>query len=1034
MPDIRIKDPESGMEMNMPWGGVDNPTSADIDYFLKQKKGSNNPGINVDTLKTYGKRFLFGPESDPGQVHSQALKEEQAKAGFDPDKLKGRVIGTPESEGSILPKFKQPESYAGGFANSLYNDFVRALGTPSGVLGNSQPKPIPRIDPVKVQQQLAATKAARDLVIPPKQPIGLPPAPPEPRFYSGPAGVAESGRTYPTDIGPIKPYPGQQGAGTILPRETEDITGLPPIDAARLGTTRGDIPTFKYDSPSDIVGSMEAMKEGNPMQGVIQPDKKGRVTVPNNTTPEPSIYERKPAGDDFSVGELPKDNARKYGSTLAEYKGGGKPEPSSNVNTNDIGRVGLPEDEAFRMANEDPRNWGSGTPTKEAINVRENKSSLRTTLDDSKSKPNTIASAEAAGAEAHARLESKGIGTSNYTPYRPIPNEAPVKDAIKQWADGTVSGAKVRGQFAADKFRDLSDPSLIDKFETGDRTGRLKDLATYFETRWQQAKELGILGVDQKRLNYIRHYFEQSPEEVGTALKTYVAKNPKFAKEGKFPTYASAAESGITPKYKTIPEIVEAYETEFHRAVKNKELYDYMKSSGRLAKGALSDDIKNWQLKGPDADKAIQLIKNVMSKSEGILGAAADASSMAKNIYLAGGVPYTKYNMHAWNILRNDIANSGPVSALSKFFRDPTGNKAVEWYKSLHASEKDILADLSDRGWQGKPVSDIGETVNLPGKLAEKIENPAGKAVLEGASKVVEGSQKVFERPLFDKALPALNAQRALEAFHSLEKQGMAREDALKAAAQIGNDFYGGVDKVLRSSTNRDLGRVAILAPDWLESQVTKAYHQWKGAAKTVVGKGTPVDKHYAASLAKSAMIPAIGPIAAIGAGKAILGHGKQRDIGAIPLGEVNGKTREFPTLTTANEELRTPIVAPIEMYRGNPAALKDILVKNRISTTANTLIDMVRGEDRYGNPLSGADKYGKKISFGKAAANYATEATRPFQHQVLQGLISWLKGDISAEEAAAMGLELPLAYSSPGKEKKQSISGPRISLPKTMR
>src|SRR5574338_627274 len=72
-------------------------------------------GYVPESVKTVGRRALFGPTAE--------------EMGFEPGT---RILGTPESEGSILPELPQPETYWGGFARSLYNDFIRPLGTPSG--------------------------------------------------------------------------------------------------------------------------------------------------------------------------------------------------------------------------------------------------------------------------------------------------------------------------------------------------------------------------------------------------------------------------------------------------------------------------------------------------------------------------------------------------------------------------------------------------------------------------------------------------------------------------------------------------------------------------------------------------------------------------------------------------------------------------------------------------------------------------------------------------------------------------------------
>lgn len=613
---------------------------------------------------------------------------------------------------------------------------------------------------------------------------------------------------------------------------------------------------------------------------------------------------------------------------------------------------------------------------------------------------------------------------SKNTPYRAIPETASVKDAVSQWAQGR-EGANVRGSFAREKFKDLTDPSLVDKYEAGDRTGALGDVQKYFDERFQQAKDIGFLGQDQKRLNYLRHYYEQSPEEVSTAYKQYVAKNPKFAKEGTFPTYQAAEEGGLKRKFGTIPEIVQNYEKEFQQAVRNKEFYDYLSKTKQLKPGTTIDNMSGWKFQGPNSKMLEKLVQaNVMGKPIGWINKLADAFSISKNISLGGGVPYTKYNMHAYNIARNDAALNGYIKAGKELFTDPTGKKAVDWMANLPQEEKGILADLVDRGWKWRPMEDAGKDVNLFDKITGEMnpENAIGKAALKVGSKALDVTQHATETPLFERALPGLTAQRTLEVFHKLEGP-MGREEALKAAAKIGNNFYGGVSKVLRNKTTNDLSRITFLAPDWMESQITKAYSQWKGLAKTAVGKGTPVDKMYAKSLGRSAVIPSGGALStlAVGGGVAAL-RGKKsstRNIADIDLWtDDKGKQVSVPTLTTANDELRIPLAAPIMMFEGNPGALKDLLIKNRLAIPYKTVNNLVKGQDDFGNPLSGKDKYGKDISFGSSLYKYGAEASKPFQHQMVTALIDWLKGDISGEEAVSRGVELPTAYTSPEKTK----------------
>jgi hypothetical protein len=245
---------------------------------------STTPVVNSnwDSIKKGLKRFAFGPE--PEQWSEEEINKlrnpepdnwlEKALPYLSKRRTDFANALTPEQnkpvpgqEESILPKFDQPETWTGGALNSLYEDFIRPFGTPSGALGSLGVKPVPKIDPKLVQQGIDATRLARktaglDAPTPPK---GLPPAPNEvinkPRFFSGPAGTADANQQYLMDIGPVKPYPGQQGIGTVLPQEVGGISELPAMEAARLGTTLGRI--------ADIEPTLDGVRRGKSQGGRV---------------------------------------------------------------------------------------------------------------------------------------------------------------------------------------------------------------------------------------------------------------------------------------------------------------------------------------------------------------------------------------------------------------------------------------------------------------------------------------------------------------------------------------------------------------------------------------------------------------------------------------------------------------------------------------------------------------------------------------------------------------------------------------------
>ena len=152
-------------------------------------------------IRELGQRLLTGssPESEEQMRQSAIQKLEESSGEFpsrewlypgsnqkELERLRGggnvRIIGTPESEGSILPRMgENQETYMGGFLRSLYNDFVVPLGSPSGALGMSTPRGIARFTPPKNIPRIipGTTKKAQKL---------LPAGRGEEPFIGGPAG------------------------------------------------------------------------------------------------------------------------------------------------------------------------------------------------------------------------------------------------------------------------------------------------------------------------------------------------------------------------------------------------------------------------------------------------------------------------------------------------------------------------------------------------------------------------------------------------------------------------------------------------------------------------------------------------------------------------------------------------------------------------------------------------------------------------------------------------------------------------------
>lgn len=200
-------------------------------------------------LREMGERFLTGS--------SPEFEQMQKERGI------GGVLGTPESEGSILPEWKsQPESFAGGFAKSIYEDFIRPLGSPSGLVGSSEPR-VPVVKP-----QLALPPATRfhagpmgiqdiEAGMPLRQSREIPYKSPE-SFDTSDAGLEDAYRTYARNVRVRQPGTYQkvaeEGTGIrardIMNERRKSQTALIDEEQRRLGDRRRGGP-FEVSSSDD---------------------------------------------------------------------------------------------------------------------------------------------------------------------------------------------------------------------------------------------------------------------------------------------------------------------------------------------------------------------------------------------------------------------------------------------------------------------------------------------------------------------------------------------------------------------------------------------------------------------------------------------------------------------------------------------------------------------------------------------------------------------------------------------------------------
>ena len=95
---------------------------------------------------------------------------------------------------------------------------------------------------------------------------------------------------------------------------------------------------------------------------------------------------------------------------------------------------------------------------------------------------------------------------------------------------------------------------------------------------------------------------------------------------------------------------------------------------------------------------------------------------------------------------------------------------------------------------------------------------------IPGVGKVISNSLDWYQNFLFKRYIPALKARSVELMFHEYQRlhPEWSIDRVAKAAALHTNDTFGGINwqAMGRSATTQDWGRLLLLAPDWLESEM----------------------------------------------------------------------------------------------------------------------------------------------------------------------------------------------------------------------
>lgn len=521
------------------------------------------------------------------------------------------------------------------------------------------------------------------------------------------------------------------------------------------------------------------------------------------------------------------------------------------------------------------------------------------------------------------------------------------------------------------------------------------------------------------QMNYTPQMWDNTQEEINQVFKDKIAKTPGFTLEKMIKDIQTGLDANLKLRYDNIPDLISARVKQSEKAIADKKFYDFLFNSGLLLPDGKAP--RDWKpiptdrmrgLKYFDPDTGIEYTKSfyaperVQSLISNYFGdnvdpnleKAADYVSKVKNMASSFGVPGTAINAQGFNVAaRNVLSSDKPVQDLLK---------TVYYMVNTGAAEKNFQANLKDVPFAVKH----GLTLST-NEYKTKIEAPA-----DVKGKFSDAWNKLFERGIFDRMIPALKLSRFKQVYEANLKQGMPEYDAARSAAKFTNDAFGGIniEEMGRNKNMQNLMRTIFFAPDWMESNLRLGGN----ITKSLLNPTTKAGQAYRRF--------AIGTVGAY-AGANMLnyaasghfmwdnepGHTFELDTGTYT---DEGQKRYVRWGGTALDFVRLPMDVVLGIAKGD-FTVPGRIIRNRLSGPAQAAASLAFNVDAFGNPVYGKNKYGKDIEPLQQAVNVGSQlgnaAGLPwFAQEFLKGAT----GQQGIEQSLTQGFEMPLRYSPTGK------------------
>ncbi len=267
----------------------------------------------------------------------------------------------------------------------------------------------------------------------------------------------------------------------------------------------------------------------------------------------------------------------------------------------------------------------------------------------------------------------------------------------------------------------------------------------------------------------------------------------------------------------------------------------------------------------------------------------------------------------------------------------------------------------------------------------------------------------IFGGNMFGGLIPARKIYNGLRLIDAYKKKGLLPDEAARRAADDMNILYGGInwEAMGRSKDWQNFLRSVAFAPDYAESGIRLGGRAIKGAFKP---GSTDFNLYGRFMYWFTGAYLAANLVNYENSGKWLWQNDALHQFDIAAGQDANGKTRYFKIFGTGVDFVRFPaqFAAALIQGKGNEAVAS---IRDRLSTIAGPLISVMANTDYRGDPIFGADRYGKPQGAGQQAVNFFNNTLGSQFPGSISTLMNYMGGKQSGEQTVVQSLGLPVSY-----------------------